>query len=132
MRLCSTGLVMESLVPAILEQKVTGQEARRAWRMLLFRYGRPAPGPVAMRIMPTAAELLHVPTWDWHRFGVDLKRQRTIRAVCSVASRLEEALAFAPAAAMARLMIIPGVGEWTAAETLQRAMGHPDAVSVGD
>ena len=54
LRLCSTGLVLESLVPAILEQKVTGQEARRAWRMLLYRYGRPAPGPVAHAGRPDA------------------------------------------------------------------------------
>ena len=37
-----------------------------------------------------------------------------------------------PAAALARLLLIPGIGLWTAAETLQRAIGHPDAVSVGD
>jgi 3-methyladenine DNA glycosylase/8-oxoguanine DNA glycosylase len=34
--------------------------------------------------------------------------------------------------ALARLRIVPGLGEWTAAETMQRAVGHPDAVSVGD
>jgi 3-methyladenine DNA glycosylase/8-oxoguanine DNA glycosylase len=38
-----------------------------------------------------------------------------------------------PAAdAMARLRYVPGIGEWTAAETLLRATGYPDAVSVGD
>ena len=31
-----------------------------------------------------------------------------------------------------RLRVVPGIGEWTAAETLQRALGAPDAVSVGD
>ena len=35
-------------------------------------------------------------------------------------------------AALARLRFVPGIGEWTAAETAQRALGHPDAVSVGD
>jgi 3-methyladenine DNA glycosylase/8-oxoguanine DNA glycosylase len=29
-------------------------------------------------------------------------------------------------------MSLPGVGEWTAAETAQRAFGDADAVSVGD
>jgi 3-methyladenine DNA glycosylase/8-oxoguanine DNA glycosylase len=37
-----------------------------------------------------------------------------------------------PAAALARLRVVPGVGEWTAAETALRAFGDPDAVSVGD
>jgi 3-methyladenine DNA glycosylase/8-oxoguanine DNA glycosylase len=30
------------------------------------------------------------------------------------------------------LRSVPGVGVWTAAETMQRAHGDPDAVSVGD
>ncbi|MGB7506839.1 MAG: DNA-3-methyladenine glycosylase 2 family protein, partial [Mycobacterium sp.] len=35
-------------------------------------------------------------------------------------------------AARAALMSLPGVGEWTAAETAQRAFGDADALSVGD
>ncbi|GAA2785177.1 hypothetical protein GCM10010441_07670 [Kitasatospora paracochleata] len=34
--------------------------------------------------------------------------------------------------AAARLTMVPGIGPWTAAETLQRSNGDPDAVSVGD
>jgi 3-methyladenine DNA glycosylase/8-oxoguanine DNA glycosylase len=64
--------------------------------------------------------------------GVDSRRQRAIRAAASVAARLEECAAMAPAEALARLRVVPGVGEWTAAETAQRALGDPDAVSVGD
>lgn len=134
LRLARTGLVLDALVPAVLEQKVTGVEARRAWRGLLYRYGDPAPGPVpvAMRVLPDAATLLTVPTWDWHRFGVDHQRMRTIRAVATVAARLEDCVAMPLDAALTRLRIVPGVGVWTAAETAQRALGHPDAVSVGD
>jgi 3-methyladenine DNA glycosylase/8-oxoguanine DNA glycosylase len=133
MRLVRTGLVLDALVPAVLEQKVTGLEARRAWRALLLKHGTPAPGPVPdLRVPPSARALLDVPTWDWHRFGVDLRRQRTIRAAAAVASRLEEAAALPPADALARLRLVPGIGVWTAAETAQRAIGHPDAVSVGD
>jgi 3-methyladenine DNA glycosylase/8-oxoguanine DNA glycosylase len=131
MRLCATGLVMDSLVPAVLEQKVTGMEARRAWRAMLHWYGTPAPGPtpVPMRVAPAAQTLRDIPTWDWHRMGVDIKRQSTIRAAASVAHRLEESTA---ENVLTRLRLVPGVGEWTAAETAQRAFGHPDAVSVGD
>jgi 3-methyladenine DNA glycosylase/8-oxoguanine DNA glycosylase len=133
MRLVSTGLVLDALVPAVLEQKVTGLEARRAWRALLLRHGTPAPGPVPeLRVPPGARALLDVPTWDWHRFGVDLRRQRTIRAAATVADRLEECAGLPPADALVRLRLVPGVGVWTAAETAQRAFGHPDAVSVGD
>jgi 3-methyladenine DNA glycosylase/8-oxoguanine DNA glycosylase len=38
----------------------------------------------------------------------------------------------APADALARLRVVPGVGVWTAAETAQRALGDADALSVGD
>lgn len=134
LRLPSTGLVMESLAPAVLEQRVTGMEAHRAWRMLLRRYGDPAPGPApdGMRVLPEPAALLRIPTWEWHRWGVDLQRQRAMRAAATVAARLEECATLPPDAALARLQIVPGIGMWTAAETLQRAIGHPDAVSVGD
>ena len=133
LRLPSTGLVLDSLVPAVLEQRVTGHEARRAWRQLLYRFGTPAPGPHdAMRIPPAPGVLLQIPTWEWHRLGVDLQRQRAIRAAATVANRLEECAGLGPADALSRLRVVPGVGEWTAAETAQRAWGDPDAVSVGD
>lgn len=133
LRLPHTGLVMDALVPAVLEQKVTGEEARRSWRLLLIRFGTPAPGPApGLRVPPTPRALLDLPTWHWHRLGVDLKRQRTIRAAATVARRVEEAAAMTPDDALARLLLIPGIGPWTAAETLQRAIGHPDAVSIGD
>lgn len=133
LRLPATGLVMDSLVPAVLEQKVTGLEARRAWRGLLYRHGTPAPGPRDdLRVPPPAAVLRQLPSWEWHRLGVDLKRQTTIRAAATVANRLEECVGLAPGDALARLRVVPGIGPWTAAETAQRAFGHPDAVSVGD
>ncbi|MGN6608424.1 MAG: DNA-3-methyladenine glycosylase family protein [Jatrophihabitans sp.] len=133
LRLVSTGLVMDSLVPAVLEQRVTGLDARRAWKSLLWKYGEPAPGPRDdLRVPPTAAVLLQVPTWDWHRFGVDLQRQRAIRAAATVAGRLEECTSMPRADALHRLQLLPGIGVWTAAETAQRAWGDPDAVSVGD
>jgi 3-methyladenine DNA glycosylase/8-oxoguanine DNA glycosylase len=133
MRLARTRLVFDALLPAVLEQRVTGHEASRAWRGLLRRHGTPAPGPLAaLRVPPTPAAVLDVPTWTWHRLGVDSTRQRAARAAATVAGRLEECVAMAPAAALARLRVVPGIGEWTAAETAQRALGDPDAVSVGD
>jgi 3-methyladenine DNA glycosylase/8-oxoguanine DNA glycosylase len=135
LRLARTGLVLDSLVPAILEQRVTGGEARRSWRMLLHRFGSPAPGPAGaagMRVPPDARTLLAIPGWDWHRLGVDLQRQRAVRAAATVADRLEECAALPVDAAVARLRSLPGIGVWTAAETVQRALGAPDAVSVGD
>ncbi len=49
-----------------------------------------------------------------------------------MADTLERLLADSSAEPDRKLRTIPGIGPWTAAETLQRAAGDPDAVSVGD
>lgn len=133
LRLGRTGLVLESLIPSVLEQKVTTDEAYRAWRLLLRTYGEPAPGPVEnMHVLPSPRTWSLIPSWEWHRAGVDSKRSSTILRAVRVAGRLEEAAAMSPEDASARLRLIPGIGPWTAAETLQRSNGAPDAVTVGD
>ncbi len=134
LRLTRTGLVLESLIPSVLEQKVTTDEAYRAWRLLVRRHGEPAPGPAPerMRVMPDARTWALIPSWEWHRAGVDAKRSATVLRAVRVAGRLEEAAAMDPEAAAARLRLVPGIGPWTAAETVQRSHGAPDAITVGD
>ena len=133
-RVPRTGVVLDALVPAVLEQKVTGTEARRSWRALLRTYGEPAPGPApaGMRVPPPAEHWRRVPSWDWHRTGVDGKRARTVLEACRRAGRLEQTLGLPHAEAERRLRTVPGIGVWTAAEVRQRAHGDPDALSVGD
>ncbi|OII64877.1 3-methyladenine DNA glycosylase [Streptomyces sp. CC53] len=137
LRLVRTGLVMESLIPSILEQKVTTDEAYRAWRLLVRAYGEPAPGPAAaadlrLFVVPEPRTWALVPSWEWHRAGVDGKRSATVLRAVRVARRLEEAAAMEPEDARRRLELVPGIGPWTSAETVQRSNGAPDAVSVGD
>ena len=134
LRLTRTGLVMESLIPSVLEQKVTTDEAYRAWRLLVRKYGEPAPGPAPGRmcVMPDAETWRLIPSWEWHRAGVDNKRASTILRAVRVAARLEEAVRMPPAQAQARLEVVPGIGPWTSAEVVQRSHGAPDAVTVGD
>jgi 3-methyladenine DNA glycosylase/8-oxoguanine DNA glycosylase len=134
LRLSATGRVWDVLVPAILEQKVTGYEARRSWRELCRWFGEPAPGPVprGMRIPPTPKALLAVPDWEWHRAGVDGARRRALLAAARVAHRLERAAELRGTAGRNLLRRLPGIGVWTAAEVAQRAWGDPDAVSFGD
>jgi 3-methyladenine DNA glycosylase/8-oxoguanine DNA glycosylase len=133
-RVGRTGRVFEALVPAVLEQKVVGVEARRAWRYLLLRFGAPAPGPApaGMRVPPPAAAWRRIPSWEWHRAGVEGVRARTIIGAAEVAGRLEEIATMSPADAGRRLRSLPGIGVWTSAEVRQRACGDADAVSVGD
>jgi 3-methyladenine DNA glycosylase/8-oxoguanine DNA glycosylase len=126
LRIGRTRRVFEALVPAVLEQKVPGAEAWRAWRYLLRRFGEPAPGAPEMRVPPPPAVWAQIPSWEWHRSGAEAVRARTIMNAARVARRLEAD------ASETRLRSLPGVGVWTAAEVRQRAYGDPDAVSVGD
>ncbi|MGZ6734717.1 MAG: DNA-3-methyladenine glycosylase family protein [Nocardioides sp.] len=139
-RLGRTGLVFEALMPAILEQKVTGQEAFAGFRRLLQQYGEPAPGPEAadrrLRLQPTAEVIRQVPSWSWLRMHVDHARSRALVTAARVADSLERTAD--PSQGLSgdeverRLCSLPGIGEWTAAEVRQRAHGDPDAVSFGD
>ncbi|MER6029466.1 DNA-3-methyladenine glycosylase 2 family protein [Streptomyces sp. NPDC001851] len=137
LRLTRTGLVLESLIPSVLEQKVTTDEAYRAWRLLVRRFGERAPGPAGagerpMFVMPAPRTWALIPSWEWHRAGVDDKRASTILRAVRVAARLEQAVGMPAAEAQARLEVVPGVGPWTSAEVVQRSHGAADAVTVGD
>jgi 3-methyladenine DNA glycosylase/8-oxoguanine DNA glycosylase len=134
LRIGRTSRVLEALIPAVLEQKVVGLEARRAWRRLVTRHGSPAPGPAptGMRVMPAPEAWLAIPFSDWHRAGVESVRARTIAAAVRRAGRLETVVGLPEADADRLLRSLPGVGPWTAAEVRQRACGDADAVSVGD
>jgi 3-methyladenine DNA glycosylase/8-oxoguanine DNA glycosylase len=126
--------VLESLVPAILEQKVIGQEARRALLGLVRVHGEPAPGPAewGLRLPPRPETLAGLPYYTYHPFGVERRRADLIRRVAARAAWFEAIVDLPFAEGYARLMAVPGIGPWTAAEVGVRALGDPDAVSVGD
>lgn len=134
LRIGRTGRVLEALIPAVLEQRVQGVEAFRSWRLLVTRYGSLAPGPAppGMRVPPPADVWRTIPSWEYHRANVDPGRMRTLIGCAARAESLERLVTRVPADARAALMSLPGVGEWTAAETAQRALGDADALSVGD
>jgi 3-methyladenine DNA glycosylase/8-oxoguanine DNA glycosylase len=134
LRLVRTGLVVQSLIPAILEQRVTTAEAFRAWRRIVERHGTPAPGPAPaeLRVPPPPSTWALIPSWEWHGHGVDGKRSSAVMRTVRVATALERTAALPGDQAEKLLRTIPGVGIWTAAETTQRSHGHADALSVGD
>jgi 3-methyladenine DNA glycosylase/8-oxoguanine DNA glycosylase len=125
-------LVFEMTLAAVLEQKVTGREARRSWRELVGRFGSRAPGPApaTMRVAPDPAAVRRIASWHWHLAGVDSKRAQAALAAASVAEHLERTLLHGDPARV--LQTVSGIGPWTAAEVLQRAHGDADAVSYGD
>lgn len=134
LRLGRTGLVLEALIPAIIEQRVPGADAFRSWRVLVSKYGTLAPGPApdGMRVMPPAQVWRSIPSWEFHRANVDPRRAQAVVTCARRAPSLERLVSWPTAQAREALMSLPGVGEWTAAETAQRAFGDADAVSVGD
>ena len=130
LRLPRSGRVIHALVPSILEQKITGTEAFRAYAAFLRAHGEPAPGPGDLALPPSAATLSSLPSYAFHPLGVERRRAEVIRRIASRAAWLEAARDAAEATA--RLMSFRGIGPWTAAEVVRAAYGDPDAVSVGD
>ena len=134
-RVSRSGLVMEALVPAVIEQKVTGQEAFAGFRMLVHRFGERAPGPgerLRLWVQPSAERIRTVPSWEWLRMHVDHARSRTLVRVAQVAPSLERTVGLPGEEVDRRLRSLPGVGVWTSAEVRFRAHGDADAVSFGD
>ena len=126
---------MESLVPAILEQKVTGIEARRAWRAIATRYGEPAPGPAGeagMRVPPAPATLARLPYYALHPLGVERRRAEVIRRVALQAEALEDAGAAGRPRSPRASSRFRASARGRPPRLAVRALGDPDAVSVGD
>jgi 3-methyladenine DNA glycosylase/8-oxoguanine DNA glycosylase len=131
-RFGATHRLWEALVPAVIEQKVTGQEAFAGFRRLVHRYGERAPGPgreLRLWVQPAPDTVRLVPSWEWLRMHVDPARSRTLVRAATVAATLER---LGRDEADARLRTLPGIGEWTSAEIRSRVFGDPDAVSFGD
>ncbi|MFE1664453.1 DNA-3-methyladenine glycosylase family protein [Microbacterium sp. P02] len=136
LRIGRTDLVFDALASAIIEQKVTSVQAFGAWRRIVSWYGERAPGPTprAMFAPPSIEGWRHVPSWAWHRAGLEPPQSRTIVAAARRGDAIVRATQRAEdGEARDRVLIsLKGVGAWTSAETRIRAFGDPDAVSVGD
>jgi 3-methyladenine DNA glycosylase/8-oxoguanine DNA glycosylase len=132
LRLGRTGLVFESLLPTILEQKVPGVEAYASYAQLVRALGEPAPGDAGLILPPAPRQLLATPYWAVHRFGIERRRFVVIQTAASRARRLEATVDMDPADARRLLGSLPGIGPWSAAEVSVVAYGDRDAVSLGD
>jgi 3-methyladenine DNA glycosylase/8-oxoguanine DNA glycosylase len=132
LRLGRTGLVLEALLPTILEQKVPGVEAWAAYSRLVRALGEPAPGETGLLLPPAPQRLLATPYWAVHRFGIERRRFAVIQVAAARARRLEATAGLDPADARGLLTTLPGIGPWSAAEVSLVAYGDRDVVSVGD
>ena len=81
---------------------------------------------------PRPGDLGRFPYFGYHPFGIERRRAELIRRVAARAPWFEAVADLPFAEGYARLRAVPGIGPWTAAEVGVRALGDPDAVSVGD
>ena len=113
----------EVAMRAVLGQQVTVAAAPRHQGTLVRLCGGHG--------FPTAAQ---VQAADLGALGMPGARRATLKAVAAAA--LEDPLLFAPKdtveATVARLRVIPGVGEWTAQYIALRGVREPDAFPSGD
>jgi 3-methyladenine DNA glycosylase/8-oxoguanine DNA glycosylase len=132
LRITRTRAVFEVLVPAVFEQKVIGAEARAGYRRMVRRLGQAPPGPAGLIAPPAAARVAATPYFDFHQFAIERRRAETMIGAARRAAWLEATVGMSAEAARDRLVSLPGIGAWTAAEVAMVALGDADAVSVGD
>lgn len=89
----------------------------------------------------TAAVIAGLPSYAFPKLGIEPRRGALLRRLAADAGRFERLAVAATASGAAgggalelaaRLRAYVGIGPWTAAEVTFRALGDPDAVSVGD
>ncbi len=132
LRMTATAAVFEAIIPTVLEQKVTSQEAHESWRRIVWAWGEQAPSAgddaPPLRLPPSPGRLAGTPYFRFHPYGVEKKRTDIILRLAARVGRLEEALTLG----RSRLEAFPGIGVWTSAKVAQVAWADADAVAVGD
>lgn len=133
LRFGRTRHVFDALVVAICAQKVTGREAAAAVRGLYRRFSEPAPGPNGrLRLPPDPGSIAAAPYWVFHEMQLEKRRADVLRSVARRAIDIDRLADESPSEAKRALEALPGIGEWSAAETLVVSHGDPDQVPVGD
>jgi 3-methyladenine DNA glycosylase/8-oxoguanine DNA glycosylase len=130
-RLGSTPTVFESFAVAVIEQLVTGFEARASIRRLWSIAGERIPGG-ALVATPTAAAVRRVPMWKLHAIGVGTRRAATLREGAIRGDAIERLRGLPGDVVVTKLQSLPGVGPWTANAVARAGLGWSDAVPVGD
>lgn len=130
-RFGSTRLVTEALMRAVVEQRVTSREAHRSWAALRRAISEPGPGPHGL-LPPDPERIARMPYYEFHRFGIEKNRADTLRRVAKDRERIDALRDRTSDEARSCLERLPGVGEWSSAQTVIASHGDPDAVPVGD
>lgn len=125
----------ELAVRAVLGQQITVGAARKLAGKLVAAYGEALPAglasPSLTHVFPTPARLATAPLAT---LGMPRARAATLAALATAADgdpRLFERARDLDDA-IARLRVLPGIGEWTAQYIAMRALREPDAFPASD
>ncbi|HEX5466718.1 MAG TPA: hypothetical protein VFW92_08615 [Candidatus Limnocylindrales bacterium] len=135
LRLPRTNRLLEALLPAVCEQKITGLEAQRIYRRIVRAVGESGPGPAAatgLLLSPDPTRLAALPYHAFHPLGLERRRAEVLIQLGRRATAIERLVAAVSDEARRGLVSLPGIGPWSAAEAIRIALGDPDALSLGD
>lgn len=133
LRFGRTHLVFDALLIAICSQKVTGREASNAIGGLYRRFSEPAPGlNPRLRLPPDPRRIADAPYHTFHDLHLEKRRADVLRGVAAQSETIDQLALATPQQAAESLTRLPGIGQWTVAETLAISHGDPDQVPVGD
>lgn len=131
-RVLRTGTVWHDLCWTIVQQRIQRVEAAEQWRRFVQRYGSPAPDDSGLFLPPTPDRVGAIPSFEWHRIGIERRRADTLRAAARAMDRLERLVEPSPDDAARLVGGLVGVGPWTTSMLSAVTWGDPDAVIVGD
>ena len=124
---------LELAIRAVLGQQITVVAAIRLAGKLVAQYGQPLDTPHAgiTHVFPTPEVLAAA---DLATLGMPKARGRTLSGVAQ--ALLDDPEVFEPKASLkegvARLVALPGIGDWTAQYIAMRQMREADAFATGD
>lgn len=132
-RLAKAPTVFECLTVAIIEQLVTGEEARAAIRRLWRQAGDPIAG-TGLVAAPTAQAVRRVPMWRMHEMGIGSRRALTLHEAAGRGESIERLRqeAATPEVFIEKVQSLRGVGPWTANAVARSALAYADAIPLGD
>jgi len=121
----------ECAVRAVLGQQVSVAAGRTLVTRLAARAGMPLPRPTRglTQLFPSAAAIADA---DLAGLGLTSARAAALRALARAAADGTIDWGAATAEVTARLVALPGIGDWTAQYVALRALGDRDAFPAGD
>jgi 3-methyladenine DNA glycosylase/8-oxoguanine DNA glycosylase len=132
-RIAKAPTVFECLTISIIEQLVTGEEARAAIRRLWRQAGDSIAG-THLIAAPTPQAVRRVPMWRMHEMGVGSRRALTLHEAAGRGDAIERLRddGHLPEIFIEKIQSLHGVGPWTANAVARSALGFADAIPVGD